>query len=108
VKTISKGLGISIKYGDNTREMELRVNHRVLAVRVPQGEVRILEPCCTEMPRVPSTNATLRGTTWAIRAEALRSAFTRELGILLRSPTVRITASEPCPTHSRIAANATL
>jgi hypothetical protein len=34
--TTSKGLGISIKYGDHLREMELRVNQHALGVRVPQ------------------------------------------------------------------------
>ena len=36
--TTSKGLGISIKYGDHSRKMELRVNQRALGVRVPQGD----------------------------------------------------------------------
>jgi hypothetical protein len=36
--TTSKGLGISIKYGDHSREMELRVNQHALGVRVPQGD----------------------------------------------------------------------
>jgi hypothetical protein len=36
--TTSKGLGISIKYGDHSREMELRVNQHALDVRVPQGD----------------------------------------------------------------------
>jgi hypothetical protein len=36
--TTSKGLGISIKYGDQSREMELRVNQHALGVRVPQGD----------------------------------------------------------------------
>ena len=35
--TTSKGLGISIKYGDQSREMELRVNQHA-GVRVPQGD----------------------------------------------------------------------
>ena len=35
--TTSKGLGISIKYGDHSRKMELRVNQHALGVRVPQG-----------------------------------------------------------------------
>jgi hypothetical protein len=36
--TTSKGLGISIKYGDHSREMELRVNQHTLGVRMPQGD----------------------------------------------------------------------
>jgi hypothetical protein len=36
--TTSKGLGISIKYGDHSRKMELRVNQQALDVRVPQGD----------------------------------------------------------------------
>jgi hypothetical protein len=36
--TTYKGLGISIKYGDHSREMELRVNQHALGVRVPQGD----------------------------------------------------------------------
>jgi hypothetical protein len=36
--TTSKGLGISIKHGDHSREMELRVNQHALGVRVPQGD----------------------------------------------------------------------
>src|SRR6266576_3440544 len=36
--TTSKGLGISIKYGDHLRKMELRVNQHALGVRVPQGD----------------------------------------------------------------------
>ncbi len=36
--TTSKGLGISIKYGDHSRTMELRVNQHALGVRVPQGD----------------------------------------------------------------------
>ncbi len=36
--TTSKGLGISIKYGDHSRKMELRVNQHALGVRVPQGD----------------------------------------------------------------------
>ncbi len=36
--TTSKGLGISIKYGDHSRETELRVNQHALGVRVPQGD----------------------------------------------------------------------
>jgi hypothetical protein len=36
--TTSKGLGISIKYGDQSREMELSVNQHALGVRVPQGD----------------------------------------------------------------------
>jgi hypothetical protein len=36
--TTSKGLGISIKYGDHSRKMELRVNPHALGVRVPQGD----------------------------------------------------------------------
>ena len=36
--TTYKGLGISIKYGDHPRKIELRVNQHALAVRVPQGD----------------------------------------------------------------------
>ena len=36
--TTSKGLGISIKYGDHSRKMELRVNPHGLGVRVPQDD----------------------------------------------------------------------
>jgi hypothetical protein len=36
--TTYKGLGISIKYGDHSRKMELRVNQHALGVRVPQGD----------------------------------------------------------------------
>ena len=36
--TTFKGLGISIKYGDHSRKMELRVNQHALGVRVPQGD----------------------------------------------------------------------
>jgi len=36
--TTSKGLGISIKYGDHSRKMELRVNQHALGVRVPKGD----------------------------------------------------------------------
>ena len=36
--TTSKGLGISIKYGDHSPEMELRVNQHAPGVRVPQGD----------------------------------------------------------------------
>jgi len=36
--TTSKGLGISIKHGDHSRTMELRVNQHALGVRVPQGD----------------------------------------------------------------------
>ncbi len=39
--TTSKGLGIPIKYGDHSREMELRVNQHALGVRVPQGNLRL-------------------------------------------------------------------
>ena len=38
--TTSKGLGISIKYGDHSREMELRVSQCALAVPVPQGDIK--------------------------------------------------------------------
>ena len=38
--TTSKGLGISIKYGDHSREMELRVNQCALAVLLPQGDLK--------------------------------------------------------------------
>ena len=62
------GLGISIKYGDHSREMELRVNQHALGVRVPQGdnlrralEVTELLPACRQiaqnliftLPRTP-------------------------------------------------------
>jgi hypothetical protein len=43
--TTSKGLGISIKYGDHSREMELRVNQHALGVRVPQGDNLRLAHC---------------------------------------------------------------
>ncbi len=36
--TTSKGLGISIKHGDHSRTLELRVNQHALGVRVPQGD----------------------------------------------------------------------
>jgi len=36
--TTSKGLGISIKYGDHSRKMELRVNQHALGVRAPRGD----------------------------------------------------------------------
>jgi hypothetical protein len=36
--TTYKGLGISIKYGDHSRKMELRVKQHALGVRVPQGD----------------------------------------------------------------------
>jgi hypothetical protein len=36
--TTSKGLGISIKYGDHSQKIELRVNQHALGVRVPQGD----------------------------------------------------------------------
>jgi hypothetical protein len=36
--TTSKGLGISIKYGDHSRKIELRVNQHALGVRVPQSD----------------------------------------------------------------------
>ena len=36
--TTYKGLGISIKYGDHSRERELRVNQHALGVRVRQGD----------------------------------------------------------------------
>jgi hypothetical protein len=36
--TTYKGLGISIKYGDHSRKIELRVNQHALGVRVPQGD----------------------------------------------------------------------
>ena len=36
--TTYKGLGISIKYGDHSRKIELRVNQHALSVRVPQGD----------------------------------------------------------------------
>jgi hypothetical protein len=36
--TTSKGLGISIKYGDHSRKVELRVNQHAPGVRVPQGD----------------------------------------------------------------------
>jgi hypothetical protein len=37
--TTSKGLGISIKYGDHSRVMELRVNQHALSAQVvPQGD----------------------------------------------------------------------
>jgi hypothetical protein len=35
--TTSKGLGISIKYGDQSREMELRVNQHALGCPRPTG-----------------------------------------------------------------------
>ena len=37
--TTYKGLGISIKYGDHSWKMELRVNQHALGVRVPQGDI---------------------------------------------------------------------
>ena len=36
--TTYKGLGLSIKYGDHSRKMELRVNQHALGVRVPQSD----------------------------------------------------------------------
>jgi hypothetical protein len=36
--TTSKGLGISIKYGDQSREMELRVNQHALGCPRAQGD----------------------------------------------------------------------
>jgi len=36
--TTYKGLGISIKYGDHSRKIELRVNQHALGVRVPRGD----------------------------------------------------------------------
>jgi hypothetical protein len=42
--TTSKGLGISIKYGDQSPEMELRVNRHALGVRVPQGVTGVAWP----------------------------------------------------------------
>ena len=63
--------------------MEPRVNQYALAVRCRRAIYT--ELCSTGMPRVSKHQRDLGGTTWAIRAEALRPAFTRKLGILLHA-----------------------
>src|SRR6266404_8530689 len=62
--TTYKGLGISIKYGDHSRKMELRVNQHALGVRVPHdtcawhccGSYRVTSGLRTilELPRAGS------------------------------------------------------
>ena len=56
--TTSKGLGISIEYGDHSREMELRVNQHALGVRVRRA-ITCAWHCCGSN-RVTSGLLTIR------------------------------------------------